>query len=140
MRLRSALTIACSVAFAGAGAAAAERLSAAGAALPAVAYAPGGALEARVDAGGDEVLSVHTLIRPASSNQVWMRDRDGFWTEWNGDRAALLPAAARREGGELVFKVFAESPKGVTSMTITLAYRTPEGLKYGWFDAAERME
>lgn len=127
-------------ALAASGVAAAERLSADGAALPAVSFAPGGALEARVDAGDDEVLSVHALLRPASSNQVWMRDRDGFWTEWNGDRAALIPAAARREGDELVFKLFTAPPSGVSSMTITLAYRTPEGLKYGWFEAAERSE
>ncbi len=127
-------------ALAAAGAGAAERLSVGGAELPAVSFPSGGALEARVDAAGDEVISVHALLRPASSNQVWMRDRDGFWTEWNGDRAALLPAAARREGDELVFKLFTAPPAGVSSMTITLAYRTPQGLKYGWFEAAERKE
>ena len=118
----------------------AERLSETGAALPAMAFAPGGALEARVDAAGDEVLSVHALIRPASSNQVWMRDRDGFWSDWDGDRANLVPSAARREGDELVFKIFTAPPPGVSSMTVTLAYRTATGLKYGWFDAAERAE
>ncbi|WP_340108810.1 hypothetical protein [Pikeienuella sp. HZG-20] len=119
---------------------AAERLSESGVRLPAVSFAPGGALEARIDAAGDEVLSVHAILRPASSNQTWMRDRDGFWAEWNGDPAALFPSAARREGGDLVFKIFTSPPDGVGAMTITLAYRTPEGLKYGWFDAAERSE
>ncbi|MEX2517866.1 MAG: hypothetical protein WD969_00885 [Paracoccaceae bacterium] len=123
-----------------AGTGAAERLSDAGAALAPVAFAPGGALEARIDAGGDEVLAVHALMRPASTNQLWMRDRDGFWTEWDGDEAALLPSAARREGDDLVYKIFTAPPAGVNAMTITLAYRTPGGLKYGWFDAAERAE
>lgn len=141
MRYRSGLVIIISaLAALPAFAAAAERLSAAGVALPAMSYAPGGALEARVDAAGDKVLSVHAILRPASSNEMWMRDRDGFWSEWNGDRETLAPSAARRDGGELVFKIFEAPPAGVRAMTITLAYRTPAGLKYGWFQAAERAE
>lgn len=128
------------LALAPAGAGAAERLTEAGAALSAVAFAPGGALEARIDASGDDVISVHALLRPASTNEVWMRDRDGFWSDWDGDEAALLPSAARRDGDDLVFKIFTAPPAGVGAMTITLAYRTPSGLKYGWFDAAERAE
>lgn len=127
-------------ALAAAPALASERLSAEGVALPALTFAPGGALEARVDAGGDKVLSVYTILRPASSNQAWMRDRDGYWSEWNGDRDALTPSAARRDGGDLVFKIFTAPPEGVGAMTVTIAYRTPAGLKYGWFEAAERSE
>ena len=62
-------------------ASAAERRSLTGAALPARLIDSGAAFEAAVDAGGDEVLSVHAILRPASSNVQLMRDRDGFWTE-----------------------------------------------------------
>ncbi len=130
----------CATILAVAPAGAAERLTTEGAALPAVAFDKGGALEARIDAGGDEALEVYAMIRPASSNAVWMRDRDGFWTEWDGDRASLIPSAARKEGDDLVFKLFEAPPKGVSAMTVTLAYRTAAGLKYGWFEAAERSE
>ena len=126
-------------AFAGA-AAAADRLTVEGSPLPGQSYAPGEALEIRIDAGGDDVLSAHTLLRPASTNILLMRDRDGFWTEWDGDRATLAESAARRDGDELVFKIFNAPPPGVHSMTITVAYRTAEGLKLGWFNAAERAE
>lgn len=119
---------------------AAERLTADGVSLPAVSFSSGGPLEARIDASGDEVLAVHAILRPASSNIQWMRDRDGFWREWSGDRDDLAPSAAARDGEELIFKIFTAPPAGVSAMTITLAYRTPEGLKYGWFEAAERRE
>lgn len=121
-------------------ASAAERLTTEGVQLPAMSFAPGGALEARVDVGGDEVLSAHALLRPASSNMIWMRDRDGFWSDWSGDRDALAPSAARREGDDLVFKIFDAPPPSVSAMTITVIYRTTEGLKFGWFEAAERAE
>ena len=121
-------------------AAAAERLSSAGEILPNAAFDAGGALEARIDAGGDEVLSVHAILRPASTNITWMRDQDGFWVEWSGRRDDLIDSAARRDGDDLVFKIFDAPPPGVTSMVVTVAYRTPEGLKYGWFNAVERAE
>ncbi|MFV0472922.1 MAG: hypothetical protein ACK5MQ_01570 [Pikeienuella sp.] len=140
MRYRAAVIAAVAIAALAGAAGAAERLTAEGAELPAARFAPDGALEARIDAGGDEILSVHAIMRPASSNQMWMRDRDGFWSEWSGDRAALTPSAARREGGDLVFKIFDAPPAGVDAMTITIAYKTPEGFKYGWFEAAERAE
>ncbi len=119
---------------------AAERLTEEGVALPAVAFEPGGAVEARIDAGGDEVLAVYTVLNPASSTTYWMRDRDGFWSDWSGRQEDLVESAAKREGGELVFKIFDSPPAGVGSMTISIAYRTPAGLKFGWFDAAERAE
>lgn len=140
MRYRAGFVIMVAAQIAFAAAHAAERLSAEGAALAPATFPPGGALEARIDAAGDQVLSVHTIMRPASSNLMWMRDRDGFWTEWSGERDALAPGAARREGDELVFKIFDAPPAGIGAMTVTLAYRTPEGLKYGWFEAAERAE
>jgi len=121
-------------------AAAAERLTTDGVSLPAVTIAPGGALEARIDASGDEVLSVHTILRPASSNVTLMRDRDGFWSTWSGDRADLVPSAARPEGDDLVFKIFDAPPSAGGAMTITIAYKTKDGLKFGWFDVAERAE
>ncbi len=119
---------------------AAERLSVNGVALPAVTIERGGALEARVDAAGDDILSVHTILRPASSNVTLMRDRDGFWSPWNGDRADLAISASRIEGDELVFKIFDTPPSTMGGMTITVAYRTKDGLKYGWFQVAERAE
>lgn len=118
----------------------AERLTAEGAFLPGASYVRGGALEARVDAGGDEVLSVHTILRPASTNIKWMRDRDGFWVEWSGRSEELIDSAARRDGDELVFKIFDAPPPGVSSMMVTVAYRTADGLKFGTFNAAERAE
>lgn len=119
---------------------AAERLSLEGTALPAAAFDAGGALEARVDVSGDEVLSAHTVLNPASSTTYWMRDRDGFWAPWSGEIDDLVESAVKREGDELVFKVFDAPPAGVPSMVISIAYRTPEGLKFGWFNAAERAE
>lgn len=134
MKLLNATAMALALAAGAAGAA--ERLTEAGASLPARALHDGAPLEVAIDAAGDEVLSVHALLRPASSNIVLMRDRDGFWVEWSGDRADLAESAARRDGDLLVYKLFQAPPDGVNAMTITLAYRTAEGIKYGWFDAA----
>jgi len=119
---------------------AADRLTTDGVPLPSKSFAAGAGLEAVIDAAGDDVLSVHTLIRPASTNVVLMRDRDGFWMEWDGDRAALVPAAASAEGDALTYKIFQTPPPGVNAMTVTIAYRTPEGLKFGWFEAAIARE
>ena len=119
----------------GGAATAAERLNTSGVILPAQAIGPDGVLEATVDATGDEVLSVHTMIRPASTNIVMMRDRDGFWVNWDGDMASLIPSAARNDGGVLTYKIFQQPPQGVNAMTVTIAYQTPEGLKFGWFEA-----
>ena len=87
----------------GGAATAAERLNTSGVFLPAQAIGSDGVLEATVDATGDEVLSVHTMIRPASTNIVMMRDRDGFWVNWDGDMASLIPSAARNDGGVLTY-------------------------------------
>ena len=119
----------------GGAASAAERLNTSGVILPAQAIGPDGVLEATVDATGDEVLSVHTMIRPASTNIVMMRDRDGFWVNWDGDMASLIPSAARNDGGVLTYKIFQKPPQGVNAMTVTIAYQTPDGLKFGWFEA-----
>ncbi len=119
----------------GGAASAAERLDASGVILPAQAIGADGVLEATVDATGDEVLAVHTMIRPASSNVVMMRDRDGFWVTWDGDKASLIPSAARNDNGMLTFKIFQKPPQGVNAMIVTIAYRTPDGLKFGWFEA-----
>lgn len=141
MKLREVTAVAAMATFmAATGVAAAETLTIEGAELPAAAFAPGGALEARVDAGGDEVLSVHTVLNPASSTIYWMRDRDGFWAPWNGQMDDLVESAAVEDGGELVFKIFDTPPADVPSMTISIAYRTAEGLKFGWFQAAEQAE
>ncbi|MEL6793495.1 MAG: hypothetical protein AAFP78_08585 [Pseudomonadota bacterium] len=135
-----AIAIASTITAAAPAAHAAETLSASGEILPNAAFDAGGALEARIDVGDDEVLSVHAILRPASSNITWMRDRDGFWTDWSGRPNDLIESAAKRDGGDLVFKIFDAPPPGVTSMVVTVAYRTPEGLKYGWFNAVERAE
>ncbi|MEM7268872.1 MAG: hypothetical protein AAF401_06435 [Pseudomonadota bacterium] len=122
-------------AFATGAAEAAERLSADGSRLAARALQAGENFEVAVDTAGDEVLAVHTLLRPASTNVVLMRDRDGFWTEWSGRRDDLIPSAARANGDTLTYKVFQSPPPGVTSMTITLIYRTETGWKHGILDA-----
>ncbi|MEM7544366.1 MAG: hypothetical protein AAF367_02435 [Pseudomonadota bacterium] len=144
MKLRNGLIggmTALAVISATAGAVLAEaQLSLTGTALPPVTIDAGGALEARVAVGTDEVSAVHAILRPASSNITLMRDRDGFWMTWDGDRASLIDSAARRDGDDLVFKIFQAPPQGVGSMTITIAYQTPDGLKYGWFDVAERAQ
>lgn len=127
------------VALAG-GAAAAERLSYDGVALPGQAITAGAPLEYAIDAAGDEVLSVHTMLRPASTNIILVRDMDGYWAEWDGDRENLPESAARRDGDVLVYKILQTPPPGVTAMTVTVAYRTPEGLKFGWFEAAQAPE
>jgi hypothetical protein len=123
------------LALAAGAAAGAERLSTRGVRLSPAQVVAGAPFERAVEAGGAEVLSVHATLRPASSNVVYARDRDGFWTPWSGDPAELPPSAARREGALLVFKLFDAPPEGMTwPLTVTLAYRTPEGLAYGWFD------
>lgn len=133
MKLLHALT-AFLVGFGGA-AAGAERLYTSGVLLPALTIGPDGVLEATVDATGDQVLSVHTMIRPASTNIVMMRDRDGFWVDWDGDMGSLIPSAARNDNGVLTYKIFQKPPAGVNAMTVTIAYQTPDGLKFGWFEA-----
>jgi hypothetical protein len=138
MKLLHALT-AVLIGFGGA-AGAADRLDKDGVFLPAQAIGANGVLEATIDATGDEVLSVHTMIRPASTNIIMMRDRDGYWVNWDGDRNSLVPSAARNDNGILTYKIFQTPPKGVNAMTVTVAYRTPEGLKFGWFDAGVARE
>lgn len=124
----------------GGAAGAADRLDMDGVFLPGQAIGADGVLEATIDATGDEVLSVHTMIRPASTNIIMMRDRDGYWVNWDGDRNSLIPSSARNDDGVLTYKIFQTPPKGVNAMTVTIAYRTPEGLKFGSFQAAAARE
>lgn len=113
-----------------------EPLSLEGARLENVSYPPGGALEIRVDAAGDEVLSAHAILRLASTNIALMRDRDGFWTDFSGRREDLIESAAYRDGDDLVFKIFRTPPEGLLGpLTVTVAYRTEAGLKFGWLQA-----
>ena len=74
----------------GGAAGAADRLETDGVFLPGQAIGADGVLETTIDASGDEVLSVHTMIRPASTNIVMMRDRDGYWVNWDGDMNSLI--------------------------------------------------
>lgn len=119
----------------------AERLTAAGARLDPIACPAGLPCEVAIDAGGDTVIDVHVVLRPASSNIALARDRDGFWAPWDGDPAKLPPAAALRDGDLLVFKLFQDPPSGLASpYTVTLAYRTPDGLRLGWFEVSTEGE
>ena len=113
----------------------AQTLSTTGAALPPVAFAAGEMAEVRVDTGGDAVGAAHVVLRPASSNRLLARDRDGFWAPWDGDPDSLPPSAVYAEGAALTFKLFASPPPFLQPWRITVAYRTAEGLKYGVFDA-----
>lgn len=114
-----------------------DRLSEDGARLTPATYARGEAFERRVEEPGAELLAAHVTLRPASSNLVLTRDRDGFWAPWDGDPATLAPSAARAEDGGLVFKIFDAPPADLLPpYTITLIARTADGLRYGWFQAA----
>ncbi len=119
---------------------AADRLETDGVFLPGQAIGADGVLETTIDASGDEVLWVHTMIRPASTNIIMMRDRDGYWVNWDGDMNSLITSSARNDDGLLTFKIFQKPPQGVNSMTVTVAYQTPDGLKFGWFEAAVTRE
>jgi len=112
-----------------------QTLTTAGATLPPVAFAPGEMAEVRVDTGGDTVTTAHVVLRPASSNRLLARDRDGFWAPWDGDPDSLPPSAAYADGGALAFKLFTTPPPFPQPWRITVAYRTAGGLKYGAFDA-----
>jgi hypothetical protein len=123
-------------ALAAGGAAAAERLTAQGARLAPAPIVEGAPFERAVEVGDDEVLGAHALLRPASSNLVLARDRDGFWAPWDG-HAPLPETAVTRDGALLTFKLFVRPPEGLLApYEITLAYRTPAGLRHGAFEAA----
>jgi hypothetical protein len=127
----------CAAAMALAGSAlAGERLTEEGARLAPRTYSEAAPFEVVVDAAGDAVLEAHVILRPTSSNRALARDLDGFWAPWDGDVATLPASAAIRDGAALRFKLFAAPPPDLTPpLTVTIAYRTPEGLRFGWFDA-----
>ncbi len=132
-------TILAVAALAAGGAAAAERLTAEGARLAPAVIAPDAPFDRTVDAGEDAVLGAHALLRPASSNQVLARDRDGFWAPWDGV-SPLPETAVTRDGAELTFKLFLSPPEGMLApYEVTLAYRTPEGMRHGVFEAAPEI-
>ena len=117
-------------------AAATDRLTADGAGRAPARFAPDAAFERSVLVGDEDVLGAHALLRPASTSLVLARDRDGFWAPWDGDPASLPETAVTRDGDRLTFKLFLRPPEGLLApYVVTLAYRTPGGLKHGAFTA-----
>lgn len=86
-----------------------------------------------VDLGGDVPLSTHVWAVVGSSERR-QRTNEGYWISWNGDTESLIDNHFPVVDGKVVFKVLKEDigPDN-HGVTVSTGYRTPEGLKYGYY-------
>lgn len=86
-----------------------------------------------VDLGGDVPLATHVWAVVGSSERR-QRTNEGYWISWNGDTESLIDNHFPVVDGKVVFKVLKEDigPDN-HGVTVSTGYRTPEGLKYGYY-------
>jgi hypothetical protein len=112
-----------------------EQLTLAGARLSHV-VAQSGAFDLRrsVDLGGDQPTATYVAARTAGGAML-MRTRTGYWLPWSGREEDLADNGFAASGGTLEFKLMKESlPGAALPMTVTIAYRTAAGVKFGMFE------
>jgi hypothetical protein len=114
--------------------AAAESLTVAGAALESVAVAPASANVSRsVALNGDAPTATYVMAH-MPDGQALQRTNLGYWQPWDGKLDSLVDNGFRPSGGDLTFKVLKEDISGrFFPITVTLAYRTAEAVKFGVF-------
>jgi hypothetical protein len=128
--------LACAVLiFLGRPALAGEQLTLAGARLSPV-VAQSGAIDLRrsVDLGGDQPTATYVAARTAGGAML-MRTRAGYWLPWSGREEDLADNGFAASGGTIEFKLTKESlPAAALPLTVTIAYRTAAGVKFGLFE------
>jgi hypothetical protein len=112
-----------------------DQLTLAGARLSHV-VAQSGACDLRrsVDLGGDQPTATYVAARTAGG-ALLMRTRAGYWLTWSGREEDLTDNGFAASNGALEFKLVKESlPAAALPMTVTIAYRTAAGVKFGMFE------
>ena len=117
-----------------AGAAAAESLTIAGAALESVAVAPASANISRTIALNGDVPTATYVTAHMPDGRALQRTNLGYWQPWDGKLDSLVDNGFRAAGGDLTFKILKEDISGrFFPITVTLAYRVGEQVKFGVF-------
>jgi hypothetical protein len=114
--------------------AAAESLTVAGAALESVAVAPAAAnLTRTVALNGDAPTATYVMAHMPDGRTL-QRTNLGYWQPWDGKLDSLVDNGFRPAAGDLTFKILKEDISGrFFPITVTLAYRTGEAVKFGVF-------
>ncbi|MGQ0676342.1 MAG: hypothetical protein ACT4N4_09720 [Rhodospirillales bacterium] len=112
-----------------------EQLSAAGARLAHVVMQPGVPdLRRAIDLNGDQPIATYVTARTVGG-ALMMRTRHGYWLPWSGREDDLVDNGFTASGGMLEFKLLKESLPSVSlPVTVTVAYRTAAGVKFGMFE------
>ena len=91
-----------------------------------------------VDLAGDAPVATHVTAH-VSNGTALQRTNLGYWVPWNGRVAELIDNHFAPSGTTLTFKILNEDISGqFFPITITLAYRTAVGLKFGVFQISPR--
>ncbi len=90
----------------------------------------GGDLRVHIDTGEDTVQAAYVALRGQSSNQLLMRDANGFFIPWSGKIEVLQDTGARPQKGILTLKILNQNLGDITlPLSLMVAYKTPAGLK-----------
>ena len=114
--------------------AAAESLTVSGAALESVAVAPAAAnVTGSVAMKGDAPTATYVMAHMPDGRTL-QRTNLGYWQPWDGKLDSLVDNGFRAAAGDLTFKILEEDISGrFFPITVTLAYRTGEAVKFGVF-------
>lgn len=116
------------------GAAAVESLTISGTALESVEVAPASANVSRTVALNGDAPTASYVMAHMPDGRTLQRTNLGYWQPWDGKLDSLLDNGFRAAGGNLTFKVLKEDISGrFFPITVTLAYRTGEQVKFGVF-------
>jgi len=87
-----------------------------------------------VDTGGDQVLATYIVARVHSTSQAMQRTNLGYWVPWDGSTDSLVDNQMPQANDQITYKILDQSLDGLTApLTVTLIYRTPDGMKLGQF-------
>lgn len=93
-------------------------------------------LNIAINAGNDAVKASYVTARSVGKNQFLQRTANGMWLPWDGRESSLINTHAAVNNGVIDYKIFADEQLAhpLFPITVTVAYRTPNGLKIGSFD------
>jgi hypothetical protein len=120
------------------GALAGDKLTLAGIYLGEVKVMPATAVVSRaVDLDSGEQPNATYVTMTLREGKRLQRTNEGYWVPWDGAVDSLVDNRFQPLGSQLVFKVLKEDLTGyMFPLTVTIAYRVPSGVKFGFFQVA----
>lgn len=113
---------------------AAESLTAQGARLANIRVAPAAANVSRTIALGGDAPTATYVTAHMPDGRALQRTNLGYWQPWDGDPDSLVDNGFSPVGGNLTFKILKEDISArFFPITITLAYRVGDQVKFGVF-------